>query len=272
VIPSPFQTENALLQSILYAKKKSIEGKKRPGALEELQSRIRDQEPTRSFQKAITRSPHTPPRLIAEIKKASPSKGILREKFDPVDLAKRYEEGSASALSVLTEEDFFLGKLSSLAAIKSAVSLPLLQKDFILDPIQIYEARAFGADAVLLILSLLTRQQAIDYFRLASELALHTLVEVHTELEWAVALDWAPIIGINNRDLKTFQTDIRTTTTLLKIPGEARAGRCIVSESGIGSKEDVRFLADAGVDALLIGEAFMVSESIEKKMNELLGS
>jgi len=271
VIPSPYHTENPLLQSILSAKKKSIESKKKPGVLQEMQSRIRDQEPTRSFQKAIARSSHTPPRLIAEIKKASPSKGVLREKFDPVDLAKRYEAGGASALSVLTEEEFFMGKLSSLIAIKSVISLPLLQKDFILDPLQIYEARAFGADAILLILSLLTHQQAREYFSLASDLKLHVLIEIHTEQELEAALDYAPTIGINNRDLKTFQTNIRTTSHLCeKIPDERRAQKTIVSESGIGSKEDILFLSSVGVDALLIGEAFMVAESIERKMQEFL--
>jgi len=268
--PFSFRAENALLQSILHAKKKLIEGKKGAGVLQELKSRIGDQPPTRGFLKAITRTSNTPPRLIAEIKKASPSKGVLREEFDPVDLAKRYEEGGASALSVLTEEDFFLGKLASLMEIKPVVSLPLLQKDFILDPLQIYEARAFGADAILLILSLLTRKQAMEYFHLASELGLDALVEVHTEPELESALDWAVIIGINNRDLRTFQTDIRTTSDLLtKIPGAVRWEKCIVSESGIGSKKDVEFLSGIGVDALLIGEAFMTAESIENKIRDL---
>jgi indole-3-glycerol phosphate synthase len=239
-------------------------------------------EPTRPFQKAITHPSSPPPlggrkggglpRLIAEIKKASPSKGVLREKFDPVEIARIYEGEGAAALSILTEEDFFLGKLSYLMQVRSAVALPILQKDFVVDEFQIYESRAAGADALLLIPSLLTSQQAMDYFHLASDLTLTMLVEVHTapELEWV--LDWATVIGINNRDLKTFKTDIHNTPSLMKgIPNAVRGKKAIVSESGIGSKDDVLFLAEAGVDALLIGEAFMVSESIPMKMKALFG-
>ncbi len=271
-----------VLERILEEKRKSVSEKKGRRALQELQSRIRDMEPTRAFQRAIT-LPSSPsslggrkgggiPRLIAEIKKASPSKGILREKFDPAEIAKTYEGEGAAALSVLTEEPFFMGKLSYLMEVRSVVSLPILQKDFVLDEFQIYESRASGADALLLIPSLLTEQQAMDYFHLASELTLTLLVEVHTTQELESVLDWATVIGINNRDLKTFKTDIHNTPNLIKgIPSAVRERKAIVSESGIGSREDVLFLADVGVDALLIGEAFMVSESIPKKMKALMG-
>ncbi len=265
-----------LLEEILKVKKETVLARKGRQALSELRSRIADSEPTRPFQEAISKPIGAPidiaPRLIAEIKKASPSKGILREKFDPVEIAREYEGEGASALSVLTEEYFFLGKRAYLNAVRSAVSLPILQKDFILDEFQIFEARADGADAILLIAALLSPQQAIDYFHRASDLSLAALVEVHTAQELQGVLDWAPIIGINNRNLTTFQTDIQTTSRLLNaISPDVRAGKTWVSESGITSRADIGFLNEIGIDAVLIGETFMVSESIPKKMRELLG-
>ncbi len=240
--------------------------------LKEFQFRIADREMTRPFYEAITKSENSLPRLIAEIKKASPSKGILRERFDPVEIAVIYEGEGANALSVLTEEHFFMGRLTYLDEVRSVVSLPILQKDFILDENQIYEARAYGADAILLIASILTPQQAIDYLQLATGLHLAVLVEVHTQAELESVLSFASIIGINNRDLTTFKTDIHITSRLIKeISIEARKEKIFVSESGIQSREDVEFLNDAGVSALLIGETFMVSESIPKKMNALFG-
>jgi indole-3-glycerol phosphate synthase len=174
---------------------------------------------------------------------------------------------------VLTEEDYFLGKLSYLDAVRYSVSLPILQKDFILDEFQIVEARAFGADAILLIAALLTQEQAEDYFHLAKDLTLDVLVEVHTLEELERVLGWASVIGINNRDLNTFQTDIQTTSRLLKaITPDLKKGKTWVGESGIHSRADVAFLNEVGVDALLIGEAFMVSESIPKKMREMFGT
>jgi indole-3-glycerol phosphate synthase len=263
----------AFLEQIIAAKKESVSSKKGPRHLQEFQSRIRDQEPTRPFRQAITRSGKGPIRLIAEIKKASPSKGILRDRFDPIEIAVTYEGEGAAALSVLTEAQFFLGQLAYLNAVRSAVSLPILQKDFIIDETQIYEARALGADAILLILSILTPQQAIDYFHLASELTLSVLTEVHREDELEIALPWAPIIGINNRNLETFRTDIQTTPRLIKaVPSEAHARKTIVTESGIHSRSDVVLLEETGADAMLVGEAFMVAESIQKKVRELLGA
>ncbi|MBI3598124.1 MAG: indole-3-glycerol phosphate synthase TrpC [Nitrospirae bacterium] len=261
-----------LLETVLEAKRQSISSKKGQRVLKELKSRIADREGTRPFQKAITRDNSNSPRLIAEIKKASPSKGILREKFDPVEIAMTYAGERASALSILTEEDFFMGRLSYLDEVRSAVSLPILQKDFILDEIQIYEARAYGADAILLIAALLTRQQAIDYFHLATHLQLAALVEVHTLAESESVLDWATIIGINNRDLITFKTDIHTTARLMReISPAMRKEKIFVSESGITLREDIEFLNETGVDALLIGETFMVSGSIQAKMRALFG-
>ncbi len=258
------------LETVLEAKREAISSKKGVQVLKEFKSRIADREMTRAFQKAITKGNAL--RLIAEIKKASPSKGILREKFDPVEIATVYEGEGASALSVLTEENFFLGKLSYLDEVRSAVALPILQKDFILHENQIYEARAYGADAILLIAALLTRQQATDYFQLATGLNLTVLVEVHTQVELESVLSFATIIGINNRDLTTFKTDIQTTARIMRgIPSGARKGKTFVSESGIALRADVEFLNETGVDALLIGETFMVSESIPKKMKALFG-
>jgi indole-3-glycerol phosphate synthase len=263
-----------LLDQVIEAKRERLASKKGPRALKDLHSRISDRPPTRPFQKSISKSLSSQtPRLIAEIKKASPSRGTLRAQFDPIEIAKIYEGEGASALSVLTEEDYFLGKLSYLDAVRSSVSLPILQKDFILDEFQIYEARAFGADAILLIAALLTREQAEDFFHLAKDLTLDVLVEVHTLEELERVLGWASVIGINNRDLNTFQTDIQTTSRLLKeIMPDLKKGKTWVGESGIHSREDVAFLNEVGVDALLIGEAFMVSESISKKMREMFGT
>lgn len=260
------------LDDILKVKREAVWRRKGRSALQDLRSRIADAEPTRRFQKALRERQEGAPRLIAEIKKASPSKGIIREKFQPVEIARIYEGEGAAAVSVLTEEHFFLGKPSYLKEVRSAISLPLLKKDFILDEFQVYEARAWGADALLLIAALLERQQAIDYFHLARDLSLDTLVEVHDEKELEQVVDWAPVIGINNRDLRTFKTDLETTFRLLReIPSSVRKDRVIISESGIHSRKEVERLYDAGIDAMLIGETFMAAEKIGEKMKELLG-
>ncbi|MCG3115203.1 MAG: indole-3-glycerol phosphate synthase TrpC [Candidatus Manganitrophus sp. SA1] len=260
------------LDDILKVKRESVQRRKGRSALQELRSRIADAEPTRRFHKALRECQEGAPRLIAEIKKASPSKGIIREKFQPVEIARIYEGEGAAAVSVLTEEHFFLGKPSYLKEVRSAIALPLLKKDFILDEFQVYEARAWGADALLLIAALLERQQAIDYFHLARELSLDTLVEVHDEKELEQVVDWAPVIGINNRDLRTFKTDVETTFRLLReIPSSVRKDRIVISESGIHSRKEVERLWDAGVEAMLVGETFMAEEKIADKMKELLG-
>jgi indole-3-glycerol phosphate synthase len=207
--------------------------------------------------------------LIAEVKKASPSKGIIREDFDPVKIARIYEECLASAISVLTDKAFFQGDLEYLTLIREAVKIPLLRKDFIIDEFQIYEARAFGADAILLIVSILDKTQLAEYQHLANELGLDSLIEVHTEkeVEKAIYAD-ANIIGINNRDLSTFETNIDTTAHLIKlIPDD----KIVVSESGISTRDDILTLKDQGVDAVLIGETLMKSDDIGKKIKELLG-
>jgi indole-3-glycerol phosphate synthase len=258
-----------LLDDILTVKRESLRSKKGKRYLQELRSKIADAEPTRGFQRALSACSEGSPRLIAEIKKASPSRGVIREKFHPVEIAKIYEEGGAAALSILTEEHFFLGKPAYLSEVRSQVSLPLLQKDFTLDEIHIYEARAWKADAILLISALLEPRQAKDYFDLARELGLDVLLEVHSEKELEGIIEWAPLIGINNRNLKTFHTDPEITFRVLR---EIPEDRTVVSESGIRSRKEVERLYDAGVDAILVGESLMASEKIEEKMKELLGA
>jgi indole-3-glycerol phosphate synthase len=193
--------------------------------------------------------------VIAEIKKASPSKGVLREDFRPAEIASSYQRRGAAALSVLTDAPFFQGSADSLAAARSAAALPALRKDFVVDPWQVFESRAMGADAILLIAAVLDDAQMIDFETLALELGMSVLVEVHDahELERALALR-TPLIGINNRNLRTFEVALETTLGLLaKVP----PGRLVVTESGIRVPADIRRMRAAGVHAFLVGEAFM---------------
>lgn len=208
--------------------------------------------------------------LIAEVKKASPSAGIIAPNFDPVAIARAYESAGAAALSVLTDEQFFQGKLSYLGDIRAAVRPPLLRKDFIIDELQIYEAVAGGADAILLIVAILDDAQLKNYRALAEHLRLAALVEVHDEAELNRALSsGAGIIGINNRNLKTFQVDLATTERLAAaIPDD----RVVVAESGIHTRADVQRVAGAGADTILVGESLMRSGDIAGKTRELLGT
>jgi indole-3-glycerol phosphate synthase len=207
--------------------------------------------------------------VIAEVKKGSPSKGVIRPDFDPVAIAEVYEANGAACLSVLTDERFFLGRLEYLTEIRKHVRLPLLRKDFICDPYQIYEARAAGADAVLLIAAMLDLVQLRDFTALARELSLDVLLEVHDEQELETALQVnCELVGINNRDLRTFITDLATTERLAKrVPGN----RLIVAESGIHSRSDVLRLQRAGARAFLVGESLMREADIGAKLRELLG-
>jgi len=207
--------------------------------------------------------------LIAEVKKASPSAGVIRPDFDPVQIARDYEAAGASCLSVLTDEKFFQGSLDYLRQIRAAVKLPLLRKDFIIDEYQIHEARVAGADAVLLIAACLEKQQIEDYLGIARLLGLDVLVESHTYKELDKALRaGATLVGINNRDLTTFTVSLQTTLNLLKdIPDDST----VVSESGIRTRDDVVKLHQAGVDAVLVGESLMREKDIGKKVKELLG-
>jgi indole-3-glycerol phosphate synthase len=207
--------------------------------------------------------------IIAEVKKASPSLGVIREDFRPVEIARIYESGGAAAISVLTDEKFFKGSLSYVTAIKESVNLPVLRKDFIIDSYQIYEAHSAGADALLLIAALLSREEIQHFLGLAKELGMDCLVEVHTEEELHKVLQTsAHIIGINNRDLKTFKTDLETTLRLRSLISDEKI---IVSESGITSRADIINLFQNGVNAVLVGETLMRCSDISAKLHELLG-
>ena len=207
--------------------------------------------------------------IIAEVKKGSPSKGVIREDFDPLAIAETYQDNGATCLSVLTDAQFFMGHLQYLGKIREIVSLPLLRKDFICDPYQIYEARVAGADAVLLIAAMLDAGQLAEYNALAADLHLDVLLEVHDERELELALaTGCELIGINNRDLQTFVTDLATTERLLpKIPGD----RFVVAESGISSRRDILRLQRAGARGFLVGESLMREDDIGAKLRDLQG-
>ena len=255
-----------ILDTIVAHKREELKRDREKTPLRTLKSRIPDLPPTRNFRAAL--APPGIVDLIAERK--SPSKGIIREDFDPVEIAKTYARNGASAISVLTDHEFFGGDLSYLSTIRNAVDLPLLRKDFTIDEYHIYQARVAGADAVLLIVAILTPEQLREFIGIAKHLNLAALVEVHTQTELNISLDvGAEIIGINNRDLKTFHTDIATSFHLRKsIPDD----RIVVSESGIYTREDVIRLGEADMDAILVGESLMRSADIGWKVRELLGS
>ncbi len=236
--------------------------------LSEVKSLIRDMERPRDFRKAIARGTG-PARFITEIKKASPSRGLIRKDFDHLAIARIYEAAEVDAISVITEEDFFQGRLDFLTEVKRSVGRPVLRKDFIFDEYQIYEARARGADAILLIAAILEGGQAEEYLHLAGELGMGVLFEVHddAELDRALALE-APVVGINNRDLKTLGIDLNTSLRLReKIPKD----RIVVSESGIKSRDDVLKVEGAGIDAVLVGTCLMESQDIAAKLGQLKG-
>jgi len=208
--------------------------------------------------------------LIAEIKRASPSKGLIRADFDPEAIARVYADSGARALSVLTDEAYFQGRDAYLQLARQVSGLPVLRKDFTVDPYQIYESRLIGADAVLLIVALMDGGQLEDFLGLARELGLAVLVEVHDTAEMVRAASaGAPIVGINNRDLRTFETRLETTLALLP---DRPAGSTVVSESGIGTREDVELLEASGIDAILVGESLMRESDIGAKVRQLLGA
>ncbi len=256
-----------ILQDIYKYKQEELEHFKRQVRLEELKARARDARKPASLISAITdtQQPHA---IIAEIKRRSPSKGLLREDFDPVAIARDYEENGAVALSILTDEHFFGGHLDHLREVRRAVALPLLRKDFVWDPYQIYAALDGGADAVLLIVAMLQKNQLADLKGLAEELGLSVLVEVHNAGEAAAALEArSELVGINNRDLKTFKVEIETTEKLIPLfPSKVVK----VSESGIDSLQTLRRLKDKGVQAFLIGETFMKAEQPGEALRELI--
>ena len=255
-----------ILDDIVRDKHGDLQHAKAAVPLAQLQQRPLFREGRRDFRAALAAPRRA---IIAEVKKASPSKGVIRADFDPVAIATRYAASGAAALSVLTEERYFQGHLDYLAAIRAAVELPLLRKDFLFDPYQFYEARAYGADAVLLIVAILPDAVLHELLWLADELNLSALVEVHDrdELQRAVRCG-ARFLGINNRDLRTFHTTLETTERLLPaVPSDA----FIIAESGIEEVADIERLERAGVRAFLIGETFMRAPDPGARLAEFLG-
>jgi indole-3-glycerol phosphate synthase len=254
------------LGKIVQIKKEEIDIRKTLLPLKELEGRIKYLTQPRDFMDAISRN--GPIALVAEIKRASPSVGVIKEDVDLFRIAYEYQTGGACAISVLTEVHFFKGDLSYLHLIKEKTSLPVLQKDFILDPFQIYEGRVSGADAILLIASLLDRGQLKEFVDLTQKLHLVPLVEIHNEndLEKTSPLNLS-LIGINNRDLRTFEVDLRTS---LRLRREISPETIVISESGIKSSNDVKLLKEAGVNGILVGEILMRSPDPALKIRELL--
>lgn len=256
-----------ILKDIVQKKKEKILLAKQQLPEEDLKNKIQGIPAARPFIEAISK-PRTIS-LIAEIKKASPSQGVIRQDFNPIAIAAIYQEIGAQAISVLTEEDYFMGSISYLNDVKAAVNLPILRKDFILEAYQVYESRYFGADAILLIADLLTKDKLTELMQIASRLGLDCLVEVHDQKELKKVLGLkSGLIGINNRNLHTLEVDFKITESLYPlIPKE----KVVVVESGIKNYQDVLFLKILGVSAVLIGQVFMESEDIKKKVQEVMG-
>lgn len=243
-----------ILENILASKKAELAGRKSNFSLARLKDSLPGLPPTLPLAPSIRRPGRVT--VIAEAKKASPSKGLLRQNYDPAGLARAYELAGAAVVSVLTEEKYFLGHPGHLTSVKSTVRIPVLRKDFIIDPYQVYESRALGADAVLLIAAALSPGQLSELLALAGELGLSCLVEAHTEQELSQALAaGADIIGINNRNLHNFTTDLDVTFRLLGMIDLSKI--TVVSESGISSRDDILKLRDSGVHAALVGEALL---------------
>lgn len=265
-----------ILDRILDRTRADVAERKARVPLAELQARCRDRAPTRDFLAAVRRAPDVRNRrrgslrVIAEVKKASPSRGVIRPDFDPPALARGYAAGGANAISVLTDAPFFHGDLAHLVAVRGAVTLPILRKDFHVDPYQLWEARDAGADAVLLIAAALSSRQLEDLVGLGRGLGLATLVEVHARPELDAALaSGAAMVGVNNRDLRTFEVSLEATFGLLP---HVPASTVLVSESGISDPAHVARLAAAGVDAILVGEGLLRHADVSRALRSLVGA
>jgi indole-3-glycerol phosphate synthase len=259
-----------ILKIIMEHKRLEVSAAKLAATVSELTSRIGDLEDVpRGFERHLREAAASDwTAIIAEVKKGSPSKGVIREDFDPLEIAEVYQNNGATCLSVLTDERFFLGHLRFLALIRETVSLPLLRKDFICDPYQIYEARAAGADAVLLIAACLDLPQLREFHAIAKELYLDVLMEVHDETELETALQTGcTLIGVNNRNLRTFEIDLGTTG---RLAGMMPAGHLLVTESGITGRHDIERLKVDGAGAFLVGESLMREADIGKALQNLL--
>jgi indole-3-glycerol phosphate synthase len=266
----------SVLEQILQTKREEVVQRKAVRSIDELKETITTLGRPRNFFQAVTQKGRKPLNLIAEVKKASPSAGVIRADFDPIKIAQAYAAGGADALSVLTDEKYFQGHLDYIHAIRDVVKLPVLRKDFIIDPYQVYESRAAGADAILLIAEALETGEMIDLQILATEMNMTCLIEVHDMDNLIRVRDRVigfphksySLLGINNRDLRTFKTDLGNTLRMAELVEDRQV---LVSESGINSYEDVRKLEEAGVRAVLVGESLMRSEDIEGKIKEMFG-
>jgi indole-3-glycerol phosphate synthase len=256
-----------ILEKIIAAKRKEVEEAIRLRPLRDLMKLADNAEPARDFLAALQSGP--PIRLIAEVKKASPSKGIIRPDFNPVEIAQAYEKAGASCISVLTDSQFFQGSLDYLSAIRNAVNIPLLRKDFVIHPYQIFEARVHGADAVLLIAECLNRQELRGLHQLIRELGMVALIELHLPSNIDNVLNTGTdLIGVNNRDLNTFEVDLNRTIKLRK---QIPATKTLVGESGIYTRQDALLLQENNVQAMLVGESLMRQDDVAQAVHALLG-
>ena len=256
----PDATPNNILEEIVWQKEVEYDQMREKVPLQQLQKQLLTAPPTRDFVAAL-RQGKTKPALIAEVKKASPSKGILREDFDPVAIALSYQQNGASCLSVLTDVKFFQGSFENLAKVRAAVDLPLLCKEFIVYAYQIYLARVQGADAILLIAAILSDQDLKYFLKISNKLKMAALIEVHSlaELDRVLALDGVSLVGINNRNLEDFSVDLQTTCQLLAARGSQLQEKniLVVSESGLHNPDDLSLVFTAGASAVLIGESLV---------------
>ena len=272
-VPHEDDAPRHILEEIVWEKDRETDAARERVPLVQLKRQVADLPSPRDFIAALKTSCRKPA-VIAEIKKASPSKGVIREDFDPEAIARGYQAGGASCLSVLTDKRFFQGGFDVLVQVRQAVELPLLCKDFILSPYQLYQARAAGADAALLIAAILSDQDMSYLLKAARSLQLQVLVEVHDaeELERVLALEGVELIGINNRDLTTFNTDLTTTEQLMERYGERvrASGALLVSESGLFCRDDLDRVVGAGADAVLVGEALMRQDDVTAALETLI--
>ena len=271
-IADPTDTPQNILEKIVWHKEQEVAEMYATEPIESIKAKLTSISPSRDFYGSL-QNPRIKPALIAEVKKASPSKGVFRKDFDPVAIATAYERGGASCLSVLTDSKFFQGGFENLQLVRQAVELPLLCKEFIIDPYQIYLGRSHGADAVLLIAAILTDAELTELQSLIHQLGMTALVEVHTqaELDRILQIPDVRLIGINNRNLENFVVELEQTKVLMDRLDPATRGKYLwVSESGIYQRQDLDFVQSCGASAVLVGESLITQENIEKAVTNLL--
>jgi indole-3-glycerol phosphate synthase len=261
-----------ILEEIVLHKQQEVALMYEQFAFNDLKNQVSSAPKVRDFLAAI-RQNHRKPSIIAEVKKASPSKGVIRDNFDPLEIALAYERGGASCISVLTDAKFFQGSFENLQVIRNRVNIPLLCKEFIIDPYQIYLARVKGADAILLIAAILTDEAIKDFLQIAQSLGMTVLVEVHTliEMDRVLAIDGIKLVGINNRNLEDFSVDLATTKELRSQRHDIlnQLDISVVSESGLYTSSDLAFVLEAGAEAVLIGESLVKQDDIEQAIRQI---